>query len=113
MTQIAQNPASDTTRLAYHDRDEDIVLRRNDADALRSDFEAWRAFFRSSVRAQYTLECAEPDAFTLWVRPLNIFGFSAVDVACNKNRADTMLRTSEPPHWQFYESSAASDLTFL
>lgn len=84
--------ARGTTYLTYHDRDEDFMLQRNDTDAPRSDFEAWRACFRSSVGAQYTLECAEPDAFTGWVRPLNIFGFSAVDIACNKNRIERTQR---------------------
>jgi AraC-like DNA-binding protein len=68
------------------------MLQRNDVDPLRSDFEAWRAFFRSSVGAQYTVECAEPYAFTGWVRPLNIFGFSAVEFACNKNRIERTQR---------------------
>jgi AraC family transcriptional activator of tynA and feaB len=66
--------------------------QRNDADIPRTDFEAWRASFRSSVGGQYTLECAEPDAFTGWVRPLNVFGFSAVDIACNKNRIERTQR---------------------
>jgi AraC family transcriptional regulator, positive regulator of tynA and feaB len=65
---------------------------RNDADIPRSDFEAWRASFRSSVDAQYALECAEPDAFTGWVRPLSMFGFPAVDVACSKNRFERTQR---------------------
>jgi hypothetical protein len=74
----------DTNNPYDYDRDEDIMPQPNDADMPRLDLEAWRAFFRSSVCAQYTPECAEPDAFTGWVRPLNMFGFSAVDVACNK-----------------------------
>jgi AraC-like DNA-binding protein len=68
------------------------MLQRHDADPPRSDFEAWRAVFRSSVGTQYALECAEPDAFIGWVRPLNIFGFPAVDVGCNKNRLERTPR---------------------
>ena len=68
------------------------MLQRNDADTPRLDFEAWRALFRSSICAQYALERTEPGDFTGWVRPLNIFGFSAVDVACNKSRIERTQR---------------------
>src|SRR5260370_12723008 len=76
--------------------------QRNDADIPQLDFEAWRASLLSSVGAQYTLECAEPDAFTGWVRPLNMFGFSAVDVACNKNRMERTQRDIRLDGVDFY-----------
>jgi AraC family transcriptional activator of tynA and feaB len=75
-----------------HHRVEDVMLQRNDADVPRSDFEAWRVLFRASVSAQYAMECAEPNVFAGWMRPLNISGFSALDIACNKNRIERTQR---------------------
>jgi AraC family transcriptional activator of tynA and feaB len=45
-----------------------------------------------SICGQYTLERAEPDAFTGWIRPLSVLGFSAVELACNRNRIDRTQR---------------------
>ena len=68
------------------------MLQRYKPDApLQMDFEAWRASFRS-ICGQYTLERAEPDAFAGWVRPLSVLGFSAIEVACNRNRIDRTQR---------------------
>ena len=67
------------------------MLHRDNPEATRLDFEAWRTLFRSTC-GQYTLERAEPDAFAGWVRQLSAFGFSAVDVAWNKNRIDRTQR---------------------
>jgi len=67
------------------------MLYRDNPEATRLDFEAWRTLFRSTC-GQYTLERAEPDAFAGWVRQLSAFGFSAVDVAWNKNRIDRTQR---------------------
>jgi AraC-like DNA-binding protein len=78
------------------------MLQRNDADPPRSDFEAWRASFRSSVGTQYTVECTEPDAFAGWARPLNIFGFSALDFACNKYRIERTQRDIRLDGVDFY-----------
>ncbi|HYZ86525.1 MAG TPA: helix-turn-helix domain-containing protein [Bryobacteraceae bacterium] len=79
-----------------------MMLQRNDADPPRSDFEAWRGSFGSSVGAEYALECAEPEAFTGWVRPLNVFGFSAVDVACKNNRIERTQRNFRLDGADFY-----------
>jgi AraC family transcriptional regulator, positive regulator of tynA and feaB len=68
------------------------MLQRTDADVSRSDFETWRTIFLSSVHAHYAVECEEPAAFTGWVRTLNMFGFPAVDVACNTNRLERTQR---------------------
>jgi AraC family transcriptional activator of tynA and feaB len=67
------------------------MLQLADPDAARFDFEAWRASFRS-ICGQYTLERTEADTFTGWVRPLSVLGFSAVEVACNRNRIDRTQR---------------------
>jgi AraC family transcriptional regulator, positive regulator of tynA and feaB len=67
------------------------MLHREDLDAPRLDFEAWRASFRL-ICGRYTLERAEPQAFAGWVRPCSALGFSAVDVACNENCIDRTQR---------------------
>jgi AraC family transcriptional regulator, positive regulator of tynA and feaB len=76
--------------------------QRNGADIRQLDFEAWRASLLFSLGVQYTLECAEPDAFTGWARPLNMFGVSALDVACNKNRMERTQRDIRLDGVDFY-----------
>ncbi|WP_395674969.1 helix-turn-helix domain-containing protein [Inquilinus sp.] len=51
------------------------------------DFETWRTSLQS-VCGRYSPEGAAPDGFVGWVRPTSIFGFDAVDLACNAEKVD-------------------------
>jgi AraC-like DNA-binding protein len=59
--------------------------------APQLDFEGWRELVRT-VCARYNPEGAEPNAFTGWVRPVNVSGFTAVDFGCNAGRIERTYR---------------------
>jgi hypothetical protein len=53
--------------------------------APQLDFEGWRELIRT-LCGRHTPEGAEPNAFTGWVRPVKVCGFTAVDFGCNAGR---------------------------
>ena len=55
------------------------------------DYEAWRDLLRS-ICGRYSPEGIEPDAFTGWLRPLNVCGFMALDIGCNAPRIERTYR---------------------
>jgi AraC family transcriptional activator of tynA and feaB len=55
------------------------------------DYEAWRHLLRSMC-GRYSLEGIEPDAFTGWLRPVSVCGFTALDIGCNAHRIERTYR---------------------
>jgi AraC-like DNA-binding protein len=55
--------------------------------APQLDFEGWRELVRT-ICGRYNPEGAEPNAFTGWVRPVKVCGFTAVDFGCNAGRIE-------------------------
>jgi AraC-like DNA-binding protein len=55
--------------------------------APRLDFEGWRELVRT-ICGRHNPEGAEPNAFTGWVRPVKVCGFTAVDFGCNAGRIE-------------------------
>ncbi len=55
------------------------------------DYEAWRDLLRSKCGRYYS-EAIEPDAFTGWVRPVSVRGFTALDIGCNAPRVERTYR---------------------
>jgi AraC-like DNA-binding protein len=59
----------------------------NITGAPQLDFEAWRELVRTMCGRQNP-EGAEPNAFTGWVRPVNVYGVTAVNFGCNAGRIE-------------------------
>jgi AraC family transcriptional activator of tynA and feaB len=57
----------------------------------RLDYEAWRDLLRSMC-GRYNPEGIEPDAFTGWLRPVSVCGFTALDIGCNAHRIERTYR---------------------
>jgi AraC family transcriptional regulator, positive regulator of tynA and feaB len=57
----------------------------------RLDYEAWRDLLRSMC-GRYNPEGIEPDAFTGWLRPMSVCGFTALDIGCNARRIERTCR---------------------
>jgi AraC family transcriptional activator of tynA and feaB len=55
------------------------------------DYEAWRDLVRAMC-GRYNPEGIEPDAFTGWVRPVTVCGFTALDIGCNAPRIERTCR---------------------
>jgi AraC family transcriptional regulator, positive regulator of tynA and feaB len=51
------------------------------------DYDAWRDLLQK-VCARYNPEGVQPDAFTGWIRPIDVCGFKAVDAGCNAARVE-------------------------
>ena len=56
-----------------------------------SDYDAWRDLLRSMCGRYYS-EGIEPNAFSGWVRPVNVRGFTALDIGCNAHRVERTYR---------------------
>src|SRR3984957_20181367 len=61
----------------------------NSGSAL--DYEAWRDLLRSMC-GRYSPEGIERDAFTGWLRPVSVCGFTALDIGCNAHRIERTYR---------------------
>ena len=59
------------------------------ADNLSSqlDYEGWRDLLRSMCGRYYS-EGIEPNSFSGWVRPINVRGFTALDIGSNAQRVE-------------------------
>jgi AraC family transcriptional activator of tynA and feaB len=55
------------------------------------DYEAWRDLLRAMC-GRYNPEGIQPDAFTGWVRPVSVCGFTALDIGCNAQRVERTSR---------------------
>src|SRR3981081_2476774 len=55
------------------------------------DYEAWRDLLRAMC-GRYNPEGIEPNAFTGWVRPVSVCGFTALDIGCNAHRIERSYR---------------------
>jgi len=60
-------------------------------DTPQLDYEAWRDLLRA-VCGRYNPEGIEPNAFTGWVRPVSVCGFTALDIGCNAHRIERTYR---------------------
>jgi AraC family transcriptional activator of tynA and feaB len=60
-------------------------------DTSRLDCEAWRDALRAMC-GRYNPEGIEPEAFTGWVRPLSVCGFTALDIGANAHRIERTYR---------------------
>ena len=71
----------------------DMPMRQNDKtfDSVQLEYDAWRDLFRSKSGRYYS-EGAKPSAFTGWVRPVSIRGFTALDIGCNAQRVERTYR---------------------
>jgi AraC family transcriptional regulator, positive regulator of tynA and feaB len=59
--------------------------------ALRLDYEAWRELVREMCGG-YNPEGIEPSAFSGWMRPVSVCGFTAAEVGCNAQRVERTYR---------------------
>ena len=55
------------------------------------DYDAWREMLRSMC-GRYNPEGVEPNAFAGWVRPVNVCGFTALNIGCNARRVERTCR---------------------
>jgi AraC family transcriptional regulator, positive regulator of tynA and feaB len=55
------------------------------------DYDAWREMLRSMC-GRYNPEGVEPDAFAGWVRPVDVYGFTALNIGCNAQRIERTCR---------------------
>ena len=60
-------------------------------DTPQLDYEAWRDLLRAMC-GRYNPEGIEPNAFTGWVRPVSVCGFTALDIGCNAHRIERTYR---------------------
>jgi AraC family transcriptional activator of tynA and feaB len=69
------------------------MMRKKDDIYSRSqlDFEEWRVSLRSMC-GRYNPEGVERNAFTGWVSPVNVCGFTALDIGCNAHRVERTYR---------------------
>jgi hypothetical protein len=51
------------------------------------DYEGWRDLLRSMCGRYYS-EGIEPISFSGWVRPINVRGFTALDIGSNAQRVE-------------------------
>jgi AraC-binding-like domain len=68
-------------------------MRQSDKtfDSAQLGYEAWRDLFRSKSGRYYS-EGIKPNAFTGWVRPVSVRGFTALDIGCNAHRVERTYR---------------------
>ncbi|HEX3341931.1 MAG TPA: helix-turn-helix domain-containing protein [Pseudolabrys sp.] len=59
--------------------------------APRLEYEAWRDLLRSMCGRYYS-EGIEPNAFSGWVRPITVRGFTALDIGSNAQRVERTYR---------------------
>ena len=57
----------------------------------QSDYEEWRDLLRSMCGRYYS-EGIEPNSFSGWVRPVNVRGFTALDIGSNAQRSSGPIR---------------------
>jgi hypothetical protein len=55
------------------------------------DYEGWRDLLRS-LCGRYNPEGINPKTFAGWVRPVNVCGFTALNIACNAGRVERTYR---------------------
>ena len=60
-------------------------------DTPQLDYDAWRDLLRAMC-GRYNPEGIEPNAFSGWVRPVNVCGFTALDIGCNAHRIERTYR---------------------
>ena len=60
-------------------------------DTSQLDYEAWRDLLRAMC-GRYNPEGIEPNAFSGWVRPVSVCGFTALDIGCNAHRIERTYR---------------------
>ena len=60
-------------------------------DSSQLEYDAWRDLFRSKSGRYYS-EAIKPSAFTGWVRPVSVRGFTALDIGCNAQRVERTYR---------------------
>jgi AraC family transcriptional regulator, positive regulator of tynA and feaB len=60
-------------------------------DTPQLDYEAWRDLLRAMC-GRDNPEGIEPNAFTGWVRPVSVCGFTALDIGCNAHRIERTYR---------------------
>ena len=51
------------------------------------DYEGWRDLLRSMCGRHYS-EAIKPISFSGWVRPINVRGFTALDIGSNAQRVE-------------------------
>src|SRR5260370_5667425 len=71
----------------------EITMRQSDKTFVSSqlEYDAWRDLFRSKSGRYYS-EGIKPSAFTGWVRPVSVRGFTALDIGCNAQRVERTYR---------------------
>jgi AraC family transcriptional activator of tynA and feaB len=71
----------------------DVMTRRRDdiLSAQHLNYEAWRDLFRS-VCGRYNADGVEPAAFTGWVCPSSVFGFTALNLGSNASGVQRSYR---------------------
>src|SRR6202030_4511067 len=77
------------------------LMTARGAEPVAMEYEAWQVLLRS-VCGRYSPEGVEPDAFAGWVRPLNVWGFPAVDVGCNARRVERTSRDTRLDGMEHY-----------
>jgi AraC family transcriptional regulator, positive regulator of tynA and feaB len=60
-------------------------------DKSKLEYDAWRDLLRSRGGRYYS-EGIKPSAFTGWVRPVRVRGFTALDIGCNAQRVERTYR---------------------
>jgi hypothetical protein len=73
-----------------------MMMMRQSQDVLGTselDFEKWRDLLRT-LCCRYNPEGIEANAFTGWVRPLDVCGFTALDIGCNAHQIERTYRDS-------------------
>jgi AraC family transcriptional regulator, positive regulator of tynA and feaB len=80
-------------RQRYSDFGTEIPMRQSDKtfDSSQLEYDAWRDLFRSKSGRYYS-EGTKPSAFTGWVRPVRVRGFTALDIGCNAQRVERTYR---------------------
>jgi AraC family transcriptional regulator, positive regulator of tynA and feaB len=80
-------------RQRYSDFGIEIPMRQCEKtfDSSQLEYDAWRDLFRSKSGRYYS-EAIKPSAFTGWVRPVSLRGFTALDIGCNAQRVERTYR---------------------
>jgi hypothetical protein len=80
-------------RQRYSDFGMEIPMRQSEKtfDSSQLEYDAWRDLFRSKSGRYYS-EAIKPSAFTGWVRPVSVRGFTALDIGCNAQRVERTYR---------------------
>src|ERR1700755_18948 len=64
-----------------------MCIRQTESVVTPLSYEEWRSSFQS-ICGRYNPEGIVPEPFSGWVMPTRIFGFDAVNIACNAERVE-------------------------